>query len=58
MKKIIYMLVFILITHITNGSQAIITKVDFSQQLNQAYILGDGDGISFLVNDKEYYSKA
>ena len=37
-----------------NGAQGILTNVDFSEANPRAFILGDGDGISFSIDEIEY----
>lgn len=52
--KISNILIAILIIPIAFATQGIITEVDFSLQPERAFILGDADGISFIINEKEY----
>ena len=54
-KNILFILIFIiLILTKVYATQGVITDVDFSLKPQQAFILGDADGISFMINDKEY----
>ena len=53
MKKSLLILIFILNVVFVNA-QVLITPVDFSNSNPVAYRLEDGDGISFIIKDKEY----
>mgnify|MGYP001563341309 CR=1 FL=1 len=52
MKKIL--LILLVIMPVVSAAQGIIAPVDFSNEKIQAYRLGDGDGISFYINNKEF----
>ena len=55
MKKLLLLIITLIIgSSFVIGAQGIITPTDFNKEAVQGYKLGDGDGISFTFEDKEY----
>jgi len=54
MKKILFILAFIILIQIANAANNLITPVDFSVEKQVAYKLEDGDGISFYIKNIQY----
>ncbi|MEK6932614.1 MAG: hypothetical protein AABW56_02355 [Nanoarchaeota archaeon] len=54
MKRVLFVLIFIVLIQIATATNNLITPVDFSLENQVIYKLEDGDGISFYIKDKAY----
>ena|SRR3989344_6195043 len=54
MKRVLFILVFMVLVSLVTAENNLISPVDFSLEDQVIYKLEDGDGISFYIKDKQY----